>query len=105
MKHERRANPDCATGPNQVSRAAHPRPCSASGLRAADPSQIARVARSGRGTHRIDIRIRHGEGHGMRGEEKKQTSMLVLRPPEDFVPKQHPIRRIKKMADEVLRSL
>lgn len=41
----------------------------------------------------------------MRGQEKKQTSMLVLRSPEDFVPKEHPIRRIKKMADEVLRSL
>ena len=41
----------------------------------------------------------------MRGEEKKQTSMLVLRSPEDFVPKQHPIRRIKKMAYEILRSL
>jgi len=41
----------------------------------------------------------------MRGEEKKQTSMLVLRSPEDFVPKQHPIRRIKKMADEILRWL
>jgi transposase len=41
----------------------------------------------------------------MRGQEKKQTSMLVLRSPEDFVPKQHPIRRIKKMADEILRSL
>ena len=31
--------------------------------------------------------------------------MLVLRSPEDFVPKQHPIRRIKKLADEVLRTL
>ncbi len=41
----------------------------------------------------------------MRGQEKKQTSMLVLRSPEDFVPKEHPIRRIKKMADEILRSL
>jgi hypothetical protein len=41
----------------------------------------------------------------MRGQEKKQTSMLVVRSPEDFVPKQHPIRRIKKMADDVLRSL
>jgi hypothetical protein len=41
----------------------------------------------------------------MRGQEKKQTSMLVLRSPEDFVPKQHPIRRIKKMADEILQSL
>jgi transposase len=41
----------------------------------------------------------------MRGQEKKQTSMLVLRSPEDFVPKQHPIRRIKRMADEILESL
>jgi len=41
----------------------------------------------------------------MRGLEKKQTSMLMLRSPEDFVPKQHPIRQIKKMADESLRSL
>lgn len=41
----------------------------------------------------------------MRGQEKKQTSMLVLRSPEDFVPKQHPIRRIKKLADEILRTL
>src|ERR1041385_2461902 len=41
----------------------------------------------------------------MRGQEKKQTSMLVLRSPEDFVPKQHPIRRIKKMADEILQLL
>ena len=41
----------------------------------------------------------------MRGQEEKQTSMLVLRSPEDFVPKQHPIRRIKKMADEILHSL
>ena len=41
----------------------------------------------------------------MRGQEKKQTSMLVLRSPEDFEPKQHPIRRIKKMADEILQSL
>ena len=41
----------------------------------------------------------------MRGVEKKQTSMLVLRSPEDFVPKRHPIRQIKKIADDVLRSL
>lgn len=41
----------------------------------------------------------------MRGIDKKQTSMLVLRSPEDFVPKEHPIRRIKQIADEVLRTL
>ena len=41
----------------------------------------------------------------MRGFEKKQTSMLVLRSPEDFVPKRHPIRQIKKIADDVLRSI
>jgi hypothetical protein len=32
----------------------------------------------------------------MRGQEKKQTSMLVLRSPEDFVPKQHPTRPTAK---------
>jgi transposase len=41
----------------------------------------------------------------MRGVDKKQTSMLVLRSPEDFVPQEHPIRQIKKIADDVLRSL
>jgi hypothetical protein len=41
----------------------------------------------------------------MRSQEKKQTSMLVLRSPEDFVPKQHQIRRIKQMADDILQSL
>jgi len=41
----------------------------------------------------------------MRGLDQKQTSMLMLGSPEQLVPKEHPIRRIKKMADEVLASL
>jgi transposase len=41
----------------------------------------------------------------MRGIDTKQTSMLMLGSPEQLVPKEHPIRRIKKMADEVLTSL
>lgn len=41
----------------------------------------------------------------MRGIDTKQTSMLMLGSPEQLVPKEHPIRRIKKIADEVLTSL
>jgi transposase len=41
----------------------------------------------------------------MRGEPSKQTSMLVLRSPEDLVPKEHPIRQVKAMADAVLREM
>jgi transposase len=41
----------------------------------------------------------------MRGLDKKQTSMLVLRSPEDFVPAEHPIRQVKKISDDVLRVL
>lgn len=41
----------------------------------------------------------------MRGLDQKQTSMLILGSPEQLVPKEHPIRQIKKMADEVLASL
>jgi len=41
----------------------------------------------------------------MRGLDTKQTSMLMLGSPEQLVPKEHPIRRIKKVADEVLASL
>jgi transposase len=41
----------------------------------------------------------------MRGEEKKQSSMLVLMSPETMVPTDHPIRAIKKLADEVLARL
>lgn len=41
----------------------------------------------------------------MRGEQKKQSSMLVLMSPESVVPKDHPARRIKKLADEALADL
>lgn len=39
----------------------------------------------------------------MRGEDKKQSSMLVLMSPESRVPQTHPLRVIKKLADEALR--
>ncbi len=41
----------------------------------------------------------------MRGEDKKQSSMLMLMSLETRVPQTHPLRTIKKMADEALRKL
>jgi len=41
----------------------------------------------------------------MRGEEKKQTSMVMLLSPEQVVPARHPIRQVKKITDEVLKEL
>jgi transposase len=41
----------------------------------------------------------------MRGEDKKQSSMLVLMSPETRVPQDHPLRAIKKLADEALAKL
>ncbi len=41
----------------------------------------------------------------MRGADTKQSSMLMLMSPETRVPKDHPIRRIKKLADEALTKL
>src|SRR5215472_2359979 len=41
----------------------------------------------------------------MRGENKKQASMLMLMSPETRVPPTHPLRAIKKMADEALARL
>jgi transposase len=41
----------------------------------------------------------------MRGEDKKQSSMLMLMSPEARVPKTHPLRAIKRMADGALASL
>ncbi len=41
----------------------------------------------------------------MRGQREKQSSMLALMSPEDMVPKDHPVRRIKKLADDALRDL
>jgi transposase len=41
----------------------------------------------------------------MRGKNTHQSSMLCLMSPEDRVPDKHPLRRIKKLADEALREL
>jgi transposase len=41
----------------------------------------------------------------MRGRTEEQTSMLMLVSPESRIPKDHPIRRIKKLADEALREM
>src|SRR5579864_2392866 len=41
----------------------------------------------------------------MRGEDTKQSSMLVLMSPESRVPQGHPLRAIKKLADEALKKL
>jgi transposase len=41
----------------------------------------------------------------MRGESSKQMSMLVLRSPEDLVPKDHPLRRVKLLADAAIKEL
>jgi transposase len=41
----------------------------------------------------------------MRGEDKKQSSMLCLMSLEERVPKDHPLRGIKKLADEALGTL
>ena len=38
----------------------------------------------------------------MRGTEKKQISMLSLRTPEERVPKDHPLRAVKVLAEEAL---
>src|SRR5277367_57861 len=41
----------------------------------------------------------------MRGEDQKQSSMLMLMSPETRVPQTHPLRAIKTLADEALRRL
>ncbi len=41
----------------------------------------------------------------MRGEVDTQLSMVTLRNPEDFVPKGHPIRGVKKLADAALKEM
>ena len=41
----------------------------------------------------------------MRGTPKNQASMLSLRTPEERVPKDHPLRRVKDMADAALATL
>jgi len=41
----------------------------------------------------------------MRGETKKQSTMLSLRTPEERVPADHPLRRVKDLADGALAML
>jgi transposase len=41
----------------------------------------------------------------MRGADKKQSSMLMLMSPETRVPEDHPLRAIKKLADEALAKV
>jgi len=41
----------------------------------------------------------------MRGREDNQTSMLSLRTPEQRVPKDHPLRAVKELAEEALKSI
>lgn len=41
----------------------------------------------------------------MRGEERRQRSMLMVVNLEERIPKEHPLRRIKQMADEALKEL
>jgi len=41
----------------------------------------------------------------MRGSERKQASMLTTLSPEKVVPKKHPLRKVKELADAALREL
>ena len=41
----------------------------------------------------------------MRGTSDQQIESLVTLTPEDLVPQEHPIRRIKPLADQVLQEL
>jgi transposase len=41
----------------------------------------------------------------MRGEERRQRTMLMVIDPEQRVPKEHPLRRIKQLADAALNEL
>ena len=41
----------------------------------------------------------------MRGRSDQQIESLVALSPEDLVPQEHPIRRIKPLADRVLQEL
>src|SRR5271169_705994 len=41
----------------------------------------------------------------MRGEERRQRAMLVVIDPEQRIPKGHPLRRIKELADATLVQL
>jgi len=41
----------------------------------------------------------------MRGQKRQQVSLLTLRNPEQMVPKGHPLRRVKELADQTLAAM
>ena len=41
----------------------------------------------------------------MRGEVERQAALMLGLTPDDFVPKDHPLRRIKPLVDSVLRRM
>jgi transposase len=41
----------------------------------------------------------------MRGEERRQRSMLLVVNLEEQIPREHPLKRIKQMADAALKEL
>ena len=41
----------------------------------------------------------------MRGRDTTQYVMLTLKTPEQLVPKEHPLRRVKTFVDEALREM
>ena len=41
----------------------------------------------------------------MRGEERRQRAMLMVMEPGDRVPREHPLRRVKQLADVALAQL
>ncbi len=41
----------------------------------------------------------------MRGESERQATMMLGLTPDGFVPKDHPLRRIKPLADSALRRM
>ncbi len=41
----------------------------------------------------------------MRGVPSNQSTMLTLRTPDQRVPKDHPIRRVKQLADDALKAI
>jgi hypothetical protein len=41
----------------------------------------------------------------MRGEGRRQRAMLMIMEPGDRVPREHPLRRVKELADAALTQL
>ena len=41
----------------------------------------------------------------MRGEETKQPSMVILMNPEDMIQRDHPLRYMRKMTEDVIKGM